>query len=161
MYVNVIWLYNITVRPDKIGPSHKCHDASNRCPIMHHFITEMCTRVHMCHKMAYCGTYAWWHLCSRFISIVPSGVLQRIWVSNPSKITTHYDDVIMSAIASQITSLTIVYSTVYSDTVQRKHQSSASLAFAGISSGTGEFPAQMDSNAENVSIWWHHHEKTC
>ena len=41
----------------------------------------------------------------------------------------HYGDVIMGAIASQITSLTIVYSTVYSDTGQRKHQSSASLAF--------------------------------
>ena len=35
----------------------------------------------------------------------------------------------MGAIASQITSLTIVYSTVYSDADQRKHQSSASLAF--------------------------------
>ena len=41
----------------------------------------------------------------------------------------HYDDVIMGAIASQITSLTIVYSNVYSDADQRKHQSSASLAF--------------------------------
>ena len=55
----------------------------------------------------------------------------------------------MGAVASQITSLTIVYSTVYSDADQRKHQSSASL--------TGEFPAQMASNAENVSIWWRHH----
>ena len=35
----------------------------------------------------------------------------------------------MDAIASLITSHTIVYSTVYSDEVQRKHQSSASLAF--------------------------------
>ena len=41
----------------------------------------------------------------------------------------HYDDVIMGTMASQITSLTIVYSTVYSDADQRKHQSSASLAF--------------------------------
>ena len=41
----------------------------------------------------------------------------------------HYDDVIMGAIASQITSITIVYSNVYSDADQRKHQSSASLAF--------------------------------
>ena len=41
----------------------------------------------------------------------------------------HYCDVIMGAIASQITSLTIVYSTVYSGSVERKHQSSASLAF--------------------------------
>ena len=35
----------------------------------------------------------------------------------------------MGAIASQITSLTIVYSTDYSDADQRKHQSSASPAF--------------------------------
>ena len=35
----------------------------------------------------------------------------------------------MTTLASQITSLTIVYSTVYSDADQRKHQSSASLAF--------------------------------
>ena len=41
----------------------------------------------------------------------------------------HYIDVIMTTMASQITSLTIVYSTVYSDADQRKHQSSASLAF--------------------------------
>ena len=41
----------------------------------------------------------------------------------------HYDGVIMGAIASPITSLTIVYSTVYSGADQRKHQSSASLVF--------------------------------
>ena len=42
----------------------------------------------------------------------------------------NYNDVIMGTMASQITSLTIVYSTVYySGTDQRKHQSSASLAF--------------------------------
>ena len=41
----------------------------------------------------------------------------------------HYNDVIMSMIASQITSLKIVYTTVYSDTDQRKYQSSVSLAF--------------------------------
>ena len=41
----------------------------------------------------------------------------------------HYSDVIMSTMASQITSLTIVYSTVYSGAYQSKHQGSASLAF--------------------------------
>ena len=71
----------------------------------------------------------------------------------------HYGDVIMGAIASQITSLTVVYSTVYSDADQRKYQSSASLVFEwGIHRGTSEFPVQMASNEENVSIWWHHHE---
>ena len=44
----------------------------------------------------------------------------------------------MDAMASKITSLTIVYSTIYSG---------------------GEFPAQMASYAENVSIWWRHHAK--
>ena len=68
----------------------------------------------------------------------------------------------MDSMASQITSLTFVYSTVYSGADQRKHQSSASLAFVwGIhrGAGTGEFPAHMASNAENVSIWWRHHAK--
>ena len=40
----------------------------------------------------------------------------------------HNSDVIMSAMASQITSLTTVYRAVYSGTDQRKHQSSTSLA---------------------------------
>ena len=64
----------------------------------------------------------------------------------------------MDEIASQITSLTIVYSTVYSDADQRKHQSPASLAFVWGIHRSGEFPAQMASNAENVSIWWRHHD---
>ena len=41
----------------------------------------------------------------------------------------HYSDVIMGTMASQITSITIVCSTVYSSADQRKYQSSASLAF--------------------------------
>ena len=41
----------------------------------------------------------------------------------------HYNDVIMSAMASQITGVSIVYSIVCSGADQRKHQSSASLAF--------------------------------
>ena len=44
----------------------------------------------------------------------------------------NYSDVIMGAMVSQITSLTIVYSVVYSGEDQRKHQSSASLAFVRI-----------------------------
>ena len=48
---------------------------------------------------------------------------------NEVEFATHCCDVIMGAMASQITSLTLVYSAVYSGTDQRKHQSSASLAF--------------------------------
>ena len=43
--------------------------------------------------------------------------------------STHYIDVIMTTMASQITSLAVVYSSVHLDADQRKHQSSASLAF--------------------------------
>ena len=61
----------------------------------------------------------------------------------------------MGTIASQITCLTSVYSTVYSGADQSKHQSSASLAFVwGIHRGIA---AQMASYAENVSISWRHH----
>ena len=53
----------------------------------------------------------------------------RRFPSGLKSFNTHYNDVIMTTMASQITSLTVVYSTVYSDADQRKHQSSASLAF--------------------------------
>ena len=51
-----------------------------------------------------------------------------------------YNDVVVGAIASRITSLTIVISTVYLDTDQRKHQSSASLAFV-----RGIYPKPVNS----------------
>ena len=44
-------------------------------------------------------------------------------------VSCNYNDVIMDAMASQITSLTSVYSIVYSGVDQRKYQSSTSLAF--------------------------------
>ena len=62
-----------------------------------------------------------------------SGRLQRLHY--------HYDDVRMGLMASQITSLTIVYSTVYSGADQSKHQSSASLAIVwGIHRGPVNSP---------------------
>ena len=70
----------------------------------------------------------------------------------------HYCGVIMCAVASQITSLTIVYSTGYSD-ADKKTKLRVTGLCVGNSPETGEFPAQMASNAENVSIWWRHHGK--
>ena len=63
----------------------------------------------------------------------------------------------MDTMTSHITNITIVYSTVYSGADLRKHQRSG----AGKSAVAGEFPAQMASNAENVSIWWRHHVPIC
>ena len=71
----------------------------------------------------------------------------------------HYGDVIMGTMASQITSLTTVYSTVYSGADQRKTSKLRVTGLcAGNSPGIGEFPAFMASNAENVSICWRHHD---
>ena len=64
----------------------------------------------------------------------------------------------MGALVSQTTSLTIVYSTLYSGADQRKHQGRVTGLCAGNSPVTGEFLAQMASNAENDSIWWRHHD---
>ena len=71
------------------------------------------------------------------------------WPYVPNIPWVHYCDVIIGAMASLITSLTIVYSIVHSGADQRK-QSSTSLA------GHRWFRAEMASNAENVSIWWRH-----
>ena len=63
----------------------------------------------------------------------------------------------MGTMACQITSLTIVYSTVYSDAHQKKK---SKPSFTGLCVGNlpviGEFPAQMASNVRNVPIWWRH-----
>ena len=58
----------------------------------------------------------------------------------------------------QITSLTIIYSNVYSGADQRQQQSSASLAFV---SGIHRYSTQKAINAANVSIWRRHHGRSC
>ena len=71
----------------------------------------------------------------------------------------HYIGV-MSAVASQITRLPIVYSSVYS---KRRSTKISKRRVTGLCEGdstiTGKFPAQMASNAKNVFIWWRHHIK--
>ena len=64
----------------------------------------------------------------------------------------------MGTIASQITSLTIIYSRVYSDADKKTSKLRVTGLCAEESPGNGEFPAQMASDAENVSIWWRYHE---
>ena len=65
----------------------------------------------------------------------------------------HYNDVIMGAMTYQITSLTIVYSTVL---FRRRSKKTSKLGVTGLCAGnspvTGEFPAQMAGNAEKAFI---------
>ena len=64
----------------------------------------------------------WFHNHLIFMMIISLLITWHIHIE-------HYDDVIVGAMASQITSLTIVYSAVYSGANQSKHQSSTSLAY--------------------------------
>ena len=83
--------------------------------------------------------------------------------SGPTRVCgiwVHYNDVIITQMASQITSLNIVYSTVYSDADKKKPiKAPGHWPLCGEFTGAGEFPAQRASYAENVSIWWRHHVK--
>ena len=48
---------------------------------------------------------------------------------------------------------------------RRRSKKTSKLRVTGLCAGNspvaGEFPAQRASNAENVFIWWRHHEKLC
>ena len=59
----------------------------------------------------------------------------------------------MGAMASQITSLT----TVIQPFIQTHINETLKFSVTGLCV-TGEFPAQIGSNAENVSIWCRYHE---
>ena len=64
----------------------------------------------------------------------------------------HHRDVITSAIASQITSLTIAYLIVYSGADQEKSKLRVTGLCGGNSKEAGDFLAQWASSAKNVSI---------
>ena len=79
-----------------------------------------------------------------------------VWITL-EKHSLHYNDVMISTIASQITSLTIFHSTFYSGSDERKHQSSESFAFVRIiHRWPVNSPHKGPEKAENVSIWWSH-----
>ena len=85
-------------------------------------------------------------------------LITSLWTTTNLFRCNHYNDVIMSTMTSHITSLTIVYSTVYSGTDQRKHQSSASLTFVQwIHRWPVNSPHKWPVMQNLVSIWWRHH----
>ena len=69
--------------------------------------------------------FSWAHYFLRCPFIIWFETLHRVF----EWYCCHYNDVLMSELASQITSVSIVCSTIHSAADQRKHQSSASLAF--------------------------------
>ena len=78
--------------------------------------------------------YAYVLLTEIFLDEVPTMIpiptlTSSIHTGLALSVIIHYIYVIMTTVASQITSLAVVYSIVYSDADERSHQSSASLAF--------------------------------
>ena len=101
--LNFIWLTNLSVK-DHLT----CQQMVVRLSV---------TRIYKRHGL----THVW-----KQPSLYPGAITKRVlYVNN----VIHCSDVIMDTMASQVTSLTIVYSIVCSDADQRRHQSSASPAF--------------------------------
>ena len=101
-----------------------------------------------------------WVLWSCMFSLLLAFTLCLRTVELP--VIWHYNDVIMSAKVSQITSLAIVYSAFNPGADQRKHQSSVSLAFVrGIHRWPVKFPAYKGPvtwkmfQFDDVVIKWH------
>ena len=73
---------------------------------------------------------------------------------------SHYYDIIMSAMPSQITGISIVCSTLGSVGDQRKHQSSASLTLVrAIHRWPVNSPHKRPVTRKMFSIWWRHHDQ--
>ena len=121
--------------------------------------------------------YACW--CPSCFTRDEQSSLVNIMAAYTPATSEHYGDVIMGTIASQITSIAIVYSPVYSGADQRKHQSSASLAFVrGIHRGPVNSPHKWpvtrkifpfddvimsrDVSKHNIgsTTWWRHQRET-
>ena len=131
------------------------------------YLLSSCDLRHKCGCLAGVMRLLYLHDNFDFRKCVP------IW--NPSKITSiqcgyntvsilqnHHNDAIMSATASQITSL--VYSTVYS---RRRSKKTSKLRVTDLCEGnspvTNEFPAQRASNADLMTSSWYlkHRKNTC
>ena len=109
--------------------------------------------IHHLYRISIIGMFLNW--CIWCVYSYSSGLLRWHWITcmiAPVWCHNERDGV-------SITSVSIVCATDYSDTNQGKDQSSASVAFLmGIPRCTVNSPHKRASNAENVSIWWRHHE---
>ena len=71
---------------------------------------------------------------------------------------SHFSDVIMSAVATQITGVSVVCSTVF---FRRRSKKTSKPRVTGLCLGypplADGFPSHRACSAENISIWWLHH----
>ena len=102
-------------------------------PIMHHFVTEMCTFLRIIVIKCYIVGYS----CN---------ALTLQWRHNGLDSVSNHQP----------------HHCLLSRLFRRRSKKTSKLRVTGLcagnSPGPGEFPAQMASYAENVSIWWRHHD---
>ena len=112
------------------------------------YLSSIWCKIRIPHNVLYIKCYPFFIL---FFFVTDAGTqmtLQRV-IHKEHRDQKHNDDVIMSTMASQIISLTIVHATVYS---WRRSKKTPKLRVTGLCDGnspvTGKFPAQRASNAE-------------
>ena len=72
---------------------------------------------------------------------------------------THYNDFIMSRMGLKSSASSVFIQAFIQAQIIENIKASRHWPLCGESLVTIEFPAQMASNVENVSIWWRHHER--
>ena len=117
-----------------IDQSHKSFNEPIPHPTLQHFVTETCTHVHV-------SVTIWFTVCN--IMSGPDITLQ--WRHNGHDGVSNHQP----------------HHCLLNRLFGRRSKNTPKLRVTGLCAGnspwTGEFPAQMTSNAENVSIWWRHH----
>ena len=112
-------------------PAQRASNAENVPIWFFHHVTLFCRKacVHWIdNSVITCLCYPLKHICTKTaLSFIKVLVTPTAYIAN--SLDFHCSDVIMRAMAFQTTSVSIVYSTVFSGTDQRKHQSFAALAF--------------------------------
>ena len=109
----------------------------------------------------------WWIVSHRFCPSVSNlysvqlvlesiSCVWQVYLQQLQQRHMEYSDVIMSAMASQITGASLVCSIVCSGT-DKNIKAPHHWPLWGDSIGTRWFPSQKASNEENVSTWWHNH----
>ena len=73
----------------------------------------------------------------------------------------HYSDAILSAMASQITGVSMVSSTVCPGAYKKTSMPRVTVPCEGNTPVTAQFPSQRANNEGNVSFWWRHHGMWC
>ena len=126
------FLWNIFLKVELVQQGLRSRLDASRQQTSTWTIVEWNSWRHMSFKHTFCVSN--FRPCNFFLAVclLIALALFGARLSEGTVLSWHYNGVIMGTIASQITSLTIVYSTVYPDADQRKHQSSASLAFVRV-----------------------------